>query len=47
MKIKRNFDKLYKTNPDPWDIGNADYGRYNIYYDLVVKHSKVKARFLT
>jgi ubiquinone/menaquinone biosynthesis C-methylase UbiE len=46
LRVKRNFDLVYQTQNDPWNIGNADSDRYNLYYQLVLKYSKSKGRLL-
>ena len=46
MRVKRNFDLVYQTQNDPWNIGNADSDRYNLYYQLVLQYSKSKRRLL-
>jgi ubiquinone/menaquinone biosynthesis C-methylase UbiE len=46
LRVKRNFDLVYQTQNDPWDIGNADSHRYNLYYQLVLQYSKSKRRLL-
>lgn len=31
MVVKRNFEELYRTEKDPWQIGGADSERYHVY----------------
>lgn len=35
MRVKRDFDAIYRTQADPWQIGAADSERYNLYFDLI------------
>jgi len=46
LRVKRDFDLVYETQDDPWNIGNADSDRYNLYYQLVLQYSKSKRRLL-
>ena len=39
MKVKRNFEKLYRREQDPWGIGAADSERYNHYLDLLLQRT--------
>jgi SAM-dependent methyltransferase len=38
MRVKRNFDRIYRNEIDPWAIGNADDPRYDLYRDLLLAH---------
>lgn len=46
MRVKRNFTTIYQNETDPWHIGIADAPRYNIYYDLIMKHSQKRDNIL-
>ncbi len=39
MKVRRNFKSIYATESDPWNIGNADSDRYNLYVDLITQNA--------
>jgi len=39
MKVNRNFDQIYCKEQNPWDIGDADSDRYDLYYNLIKNHS--------
>ncbi len=40
MTIVRDFERLYQTEDDPWQIGDADTPRYNTYLELLRPHAK-------
>ena len=40
MRVKRNFEALYRSKKDPWDIGLADSDRYNRYFTLISTHAR-------
>lgn len=46
MKVTRNFEEIYKTEVDPWGIGRADSGRYDLYYKLVTAHARTNGTIL-
>ena len=46
MKVKRNFDEIYRTEPDPWGIGRADSERYDLYYKLVRANAGARGTIL-
>ena len=35
MVVKRNFEKLYRREEDPWEIGQADSERYGTYLEAI------------
>ena len=35
MKVVRDFERLYQSEPDPWHIGEATSPRYDRYYDII------------
>ncbi len=39
MRVKRDFEAVYRAESDPWKIGEADSDRYNLYFDLIEKHA--------
>ena len=39
MVVKRNFEELYRTEEDPWQIGAADSERYGIYLEFLRRHA--------
>ncbi len=46
MRVRRDFDKVYRTQEDPWSIGAADSARYNLYRSLVLRHSRPRRSLL-
>ena len=38
MRVKRDFESLYRADRDPWKIGDADSDRYNRYFNLIAPH---------
>jgi SAM-dependent methyltransferase len=40
VRVVRDFEALYQTEADPWKIGDADWGRYNVYRDLILHHAR-------
>ncbi len=46
MQVKRDFDLIYREQPDPWQIGAADSDRYNLYFNLIRAHACGKASIL-
>jgi SAM-dependent methyltransferase len=38
MRVKRDFESLYRVDRDPWKIGDADSDRYNQYFNLIARH---------
>jgi SAM-dependent methyltransferase len=40
MKVKRDFEALYRRDSDPWKIGRADSDRYDRYFDLISPHAR-------
>lgn len=39
MRIKRDFERIYRDEQDPWGIGNADAERYITYRNLILARS--------
>jgi O-antigen/teichoic acid export membrane protein/ubiquinone/menaquinone biosynthesis C-methylase UbiE len=39
VKTEREFDDIYSSDPDPWNIGAADSERYDMYYELLKRHA--------
>lgn len=37
MKVSRNFSEIYRTETDPWNIGEANAPRYGVYHDAILK----------
>lgn len=46
MRVKRNFEDLYRTEPDPWEIGQADSPRYEVYRRLILSSATRRGRIL-
>jgi cyclopropane fatty-acyl-phospholipid synthase-like methyltransferase len=46
MKVTQNFEEIYRTEDDPWGIGRADSGRYDLYYKLVTDHARAHRAIL-
>jgi len=46
MVVKRDFDKIYAEETDPWKIGSADSERYNAYLDQILKFTRYKKSIL-
>lgn len=40
MKVQRDFKNIYAHESDPWNIGNADSERYELYYRLITRHAR-------
>jgi len=38
MRVKRDFDRIYGDEDDPWAIGAADSDRYALYRSLIREH---------
>ena len=38
MRIKRDFNRIYRDEDDPWAIGAADSDRYALYRSLIREH---------
>jgi SAM-dependent methyltransferase len=36
MRVKRDFDRIYREQADPWGIGAADDPRYDLYRELLL-----------
>ena len=46
MRVRRDFDQVYRAQEDPWSIGAADSARYNLYRDLILRHSRSRRSLL-
>ena len=46
MQVRRDFDKVYRAQDDPWNIGQADSDRYNRYFDLIHRCAKGRRTIL-
>lgn len=46
MRVKRDFEALYATQEDPWDIGEASGQRYDLYQDRLLAAVKGRERIL-
>jgi SAM-dependent methyltransferase len=46
LQVRRNFDKVYRAQDDPWNIGQADSDRYNQYFDLIHRYAKRRRTIL-
>jgi len=39
MVVRRNFERLYRNEEDPWSIGNAESVRYDAYLEWIRRHA--------
>jgi SAM-dependent methyltransferase len=39
MTVKRDFERIYREQADPWDIGDASSDRYDRYVELIRPHA--------
>src|SRR6476661_8813147 len=39
MRVRRDFDRVYAEQPDPWAIGDADDPRYDLYREHLLAHT--------
>src|SRR3990172_1096668 len=46
LRVRRDFDKVYRTQEDPWSIGAADSARYTLYRSLVLRPSRPRRSLL-
>ncbi|MBI5420536.1 MAG: methyltransferase domain-containing protein, partial [Deltaproteobacteria bacterium] len=46
MRVKRDFALVYRTQDDPWAIGDATSDRYNLYRELILRHAQVRGSML-
>ena len=46
MKVSRNFETLYKTEQDPWNIGDARSNRYDFYFNKIIEGSRSRHSIL-
>ena len=40
MRVRRDFDRVYAEQADPWAIGNADDPRYDLYREHLLAHTR-------
>jgi SAM-dependent methyltransferase len=40
VRVRRNFEELYRRDSDPWAIGLADSARYDRYFDAVSPYAR-------
>jgi len=46
MRVRRNFEHIYRDAHDPWNIGDADSERYELYRRLVLEHARQRGTML-
>ncbi len=46
MRVKRDFERLYRNSPDPWAIGDADSDRYQLYRRVIRENARRSGRIL-
>ncbi len=46
MRVRRDFDRIYAEQADPWHIGDADDARYDAYVALVLRHAAARGTIL-
>src|SRR4051812_29113675 len=46
MQVRRDFEQLYRSEEDPWRIGDADDERYDAYYELLAEPVRGARRLL-
>jgi ubiquinone/menaquinone biosynthesis C-methylase UbiE len=46
VQVRRDFDEIYRTEEDPWNIGQAGDARYDLYHELILRHSRSHSRIL-
>ena len=46
MRVERDFEELYRTEDDPWGIGEAKAERYDVYREMLLRHSGSRGRLL-
>ncbi len=46
MRVRRDFNRIYATEPDPWGIGDADSERYDHYFERIVSCSHLRGTVL-
>ena len=46
MPVELNFDEKYKTEADPWGIGDATHPRYDTYKALLLRHASGRGSLL-
>ena len=39
MRVRRDFERIYATEQDPWAIGDADDERYDLYVETILERS--------
>jgi SAM-dependent methyltransferase len=40
VRVKRDFDRVYEAEADPWAIGDARDARYDLYRQLLLRHAR-------
>lgn len=46
MRVRRDFEKVYELNPDPWNIQEAKSGRYNFYFQKILEYTRARRTVL-
>jgi SAM-dependent methyltransferase len=46
VQVRRDFDEIYQTQEDPWNIGEARGERYDLYYELLLGRARSRSRIL-
>ncbi|MBI4473810.1 MAG: methyltransferase domain-containing protein [Acidobacteria bacterium] len=46
VKVNRDFNRIYRNESDPWNIGNAEGERYDIYYELLSRFARSRTSLL-
>jgi SAM-dependent methyltransferase len=46
VQVRRDFDEIYRTERDPWSIGEARSARYDLYHELVLDCASSHSRIL-
>lgn len=46
MQVKRNFERIYREQDDPWSIGDADSERYRLYVERILEGSRLRGSAL-
>jgi SAM-dependent methyltransferase len=46
MRVRRNFNRIYSTQDDPWAIGEADAERYDVYREMILEHATARGSML-
>jgi len=40
VQVKRDFERIYREEHDPWSIGDADSERYDLYRERLLAHAR-------